>query len=410
MAWDFNHPAPMVHFDRAVHWLSGGGGPSFPFWLRLPAILADAGSLWLVWRLLGPRRHERSLAWALLVLAVSPTLVLVSGFHGNTDSVMVLFLLLSVLLVEDGRGTAAGAAFALACGVKVVPLVAAPALLLSLRGLRSRAAFLASAAVTVLVTWSPYLWQDPGAILAKVLGYRSLYGHWGLSFLASRAAPLGVRSRWLDAELQRFGPFLAMGAVLALTLLVNRSGWRAGAPERPRASGQVGLALLLFLTLTSGFGVQYLAWLPVFVVELGALASAAYAATSGVFLFLVYDLWAQGLPWDLADSNRVGDYAGRVDGPQLLCWLTVAALLWVALRRLVGRPRPSAAPTPERLATAGICAVIVFLPLAVRLAVPREGPRYGTDAGAVEAIRAGQARELEAYLAGKRRTASGAPR
>jgi hypothetical protein len=84
--------------------------------------------------------------------------------------------------------------------------------------------------------------------------------------------------------------------------------------------------------------VQYLAWLVPFAVGLGAGPMALYWATSGVFLFLVYDFWSQGLPWYLADSMRVGDYyfAG-LDYFHILCWLSVVALLWESWRQIQGR-------------------------------------------------------------------------
>src|ERR1700679_2804312 len=37
----FNHPPSMIHVLAAMMWLAKTTGIAFPFWLRLPAILAD---------------------------------------------------------------------------------------------------------------------------------------------------------------------------------------------------------------------------------------------------------------------------------------------------------------------------------------------------------------------------------
>src|ERR1035438_9344951 len=96
----FNHPPSMIYFLHFLSWLAGSTGLPFSFWIRLPSILADTGTLWLVWKML-PK--DRSF-WPLLLLACSPTLILISGFHGNTDSVVMFLVVLCVFLVERGAG------------------------------------------------------------------------------------------------------------------------------------------------------------------------------------------------------------------------------------------------------------------------------------------------------------------
>jgi tetratricopeptide (TPR) repeat protein len=106
------------------------------------------------------------------------------------------------------------------------------------------------------------------------------------------------------------------------------------AASRPRLFTQAGLVFLLFLSVSNGFGVQYLAWLAPWVAGLGWAPAALFYAASGVFLFLVYNFWAQGLPWYLADSIHVGDYAGYFDYAQVICWLSVLVALGVSWRSI----------------------------------------------------------------------------
>ena len=329
----FNHPPSMIHVLQAMDWLSRATGLSFSFWLRLPAILADAANLWLVWKLLGERVRERSIFWALLLLAVTPTLILISGFHGNTDSLVMFFVLLSVYLIQrDGNVWAAGAALGLAHCVKIYPLIAAPAIVLNLRGWPQRIKFCAAAGAAVLIGWSPFLFQDPHAVLGQVFGYRSAYGMWGIAYMLDQLSAAAPRLTPLNTAFQHFGAYVSLGLVWLVS-------WRMSRREpRPPLFSQIGLAFFLFLAVASGFGVQYLAWLAPWVVEQGWIAAGLFYASSGVFLFQVYNLWAEGLPWYLADSYNLGTFVGYTDYAQLICWVSLLAVLGLAVKRLFRLP------------------------------------------------------------------------
>lgn len=166
----FNHPPSMIHALAAMTWLTRKTGIFFPFWLRLPAIVADTLSLWVVCGIFSRRLHEPVVLWSLLLLAGSPILILVSGFHGNTDPVVMLFVLLSVWVAQDGIGGTdktdwlSGAALGAAMCVKVLPLIVLPVLFFYRPGWRRRAAFLCAAAIVIVAGWSPWLFRDPAAI------------------------------------------------------------------------------------------------------------------------------------------------------------------------------------------------------------------------------------------------------
>src|SRR6266446_5976561 len=96
----FNHPPLAAAFIRTIYqwdhipWLHEHG-ITFPFLLRFPGIISD---FVVVLVLLAAAKPLRLPVWSLLVLALSPVSLMVSGFHGNTDSVMVLFLVLAALM------------------------------------------------------------------------------------------------------------------------------------------------------------------------------------------------------------------------------------------------------------------------------------------------------------------------
>ncbi len=328
-AWDFNHPPSMIYALRAIGWLAQVTGLPFQFCLRLPGILADAGSLWLVWKLAGDRIAQRSTALALLFLAAAPVSIMVSGFHGNTDGVLIFFVLLSVWLSEKGiPAWAAGAVFGLSLCIKVSPVVAAPVMILYQTGIRRRLEFLAGVLAVPLIAWQPFLWQDPQQVYNSVFGYRSIAGIWGLSYLTSRLSAWLPSLAGMNASLIEQGPIVLLGACAAAAIYMNAHR------RRPRLYAQAGFIFFLFLSVASGFGLQYLAWLAPWVVELGALPAAIYFVASGLFLFSVYNFWSQGMPWYLADSNRIGPWGGYIELLQLFTWVSVVLLTWLAWKRI----------------------------------------------------------------------------
>jgi hypothetical protein len=394
----FNHPPSMIHLLHGLSWLGRVTALPFSFWLRLPAILADAANLWLIWKLLGARVREQSIFWALLLLAAAPTLILVSGFHGNTDSVVMFFVLLSVYLVEkDASVWAAGAALGLAHCVKIYPLIAAPAILLYLPSWNRRIKFCAAAGLVLLVAWSPFVFQDPRIVIGQVFGYRSSYGVWGLSYILDTLTARVPSLTPLNAAYERLGAYIALGLVCLVSFRLN-SGRMSEASQRPQLFSQVGLVFLLFLSVSSGFGVQYLAWLAPWVVEQGALAAVLFFTTSGIFLFLVYNLWAQGLPWYLADSYNIGTFVGYYDYSQLLCWISLLMVLWVAWTRLFPSPP---APIGWRWAAGVLAAVAIFAIVPPQLPTPE--PAGGKYEDAVRSINARSYLDLAALLSDRHR-------
>jgi hypothetical protein len=286
----FNSPPFIVHALRALGWLSDTTRLPFAFWLRFPCVVADAASLLLTWQLLARLQPRRDLTRPLLLVALSPVAVILSGFHGNTDPIMICFVLLAVWLAErGGRGLSAGAAFGLALSIKVAPLLYAPAFLCYLPDWRRRFRFCAAVALVWLACATPYVWQEPLTIARAVFGYGSLYGNWGWTYWLARwqAATLTFAHAPHDVT----GPHAFYAAAGKWLLLVTAGAFALRLNRRARRVPlflQCGLVTALFLALTPGFGPQYLAWL---VPWLGALAlwpALAFQLLGGVYLFVSY--------------------------------------------------------------------------------------------------------------------------
>jgi hypothetical protein len=202
-----------------INFLVDGSVAGLPFLIRVPASLADLATAVLVFELVRLRRPVRAAGLAALAVAVSPVLFVVSGFHGNTDPVFVMFALLSVyLLAVWGWAAAAGLCFAASVSIKLVPIVLGPVLLLAAArmGWRRLVAFGLGGAALFLPVWGPVLLTRWPEFRENVLGYQGIrVREWGLVPLAKWA---GVPTDWIDALI---GPGRFVVLLLAMGIPVR---------------------------------------------------------------------------------------------------------------------------------------------------------------------------------------------
>jgi hypothetical protein len=298
----FIHPPAVLHGLRMAGSLQDTTGLPLRFWLRAACALADAGTLVLLWTTFRSRAE-------LLIIALSPVSILISGFHGNTDPIMMYFVVAAVFFAERGNATRAGIAFGLACSVKLIPLTFAPAILLCLPGLRPRLKWLAASAVVWFALSLPYMAQEPLLILRSMLGYGSVTGVWGFSLISGL---LGT-GRIYDPAAK----WIALLAASFVPLVIKR-----------RLFAQCGLIAFSFLFLSPGFGLQYLAWTIPWTVLLGRRSMVVYHLIATAFALSVYVAASQntvaGIYADLLNSLHFPVMALM----GIVCWVAIAAIIW----------------------------------------------------------------------------------
>ena len=283
----FNHPPPMIHVLKALGYASRVSALPFKFWLRLLPIIAGIGSFFIVWRLLGDRKDRFAL---MIVLALCPISIMVDGYHGNTDSLMIMFVLLTIYLIENQAAPwLAGIAFGLANCVKIAPLMLVPVFILYLPHLKSRAQFALTAGGIFLACSLPYIVQDPIAVKNAVFGYQPVYGIWGISQLLVMFYPVPpVYANKPYDPIGIHGVFAYVLKYVTIAAILAGSIWMNVKKKRPRLFVQCGFVIAICLFLTSGFGMQYLVWLVPFVVVLGLRTTLIFYLVSTVYLLLKY--------------------------------------------------------------------------------------------------------------------------
>jgi len=335
--WYYNHPPLMSGLLWLLSPLVRHAPNGFPFLIRLPAICADVVSVIVTYRLVRFAWSERRALVCAIGVALSPILVMVSGFHGNTDPLfMCLVLLAADRLVIGRKAVVAGMILGLAINVKLVPLIVVPVFFFHLRTLAARVRFVFALVIVVLAGFGYHVLVAYPYMKKNVFDYAGLKGIWGITELCAAGYPDIVSLRGASVLKKLIALFITARAVML--------AWPGRAQDSPAAArrflGAIGWTFLIFLLLTPGFGVQYLAWLAIATFLCAPIGAIGFNLLGGAFMFSIYHYWNRGFPWNFADSDTVGAWRapqalfGRVAWIYLVVWATLMIReAWTGRRR-----------------------------------------------------------------------------
>jgi len=329
----YPYPPLWIWIEAGSEWLARATGLSFAVVVKLPVLLADLGIVTLLacWPL--DSRVGQRASW---LFALHPVSILVTSFHGQFDSIMLFFVLLSLRFQQSGRFDASALSLSAAIATKSFPALLLP-IFLTAQGVSRAFRYLLLATLPVLLLLLPYAVAGPAALAHELLGYGGVadfgwIGTWrALRWLATGALARSEAARWPAA----------IPAAKALFFVVYLAGLGALARRRlPWTPPQAALAVFLaFLTLYGAISAQYLLW----PVPLGALLPsawfAAYSLAATVALGGFYLFLAPGV----LTAATVGPLGPHPAGVAWACGtaaVLVASGAWLAA--LVRRGRASA--------------------------------------------------------------------
>lgn len=287
--------------------------------VQLAPIVADCAIAWLVQDHLGRRgAGERLRLLAAGLVALGPSFGIISGFHGQIDSVALLPAALAVWyweLATPGvrRAIVAGALIGLGVSIKTVPGLMLFALLPSVRSRREAAALVLPAIAVPVVAVAPFLIADPNATIDAFRTHRALTGFGGISLLTQP----DLAGMWLRSETIRLSPlteFLGdnefpltaalMSPLIALVLL-----------RRTPPTAAAALLWCALPLLSIGFSFQYVVWALPFALMAGYLWQVA-AVQAALLLPTVIFEWNpfEPPPVDLYVAIMALVWAGSLAG------------------------------------------------------------------------------------------------
>jgi uncharacterized membrane protein len=303
----FNHPPLTAHYLQLIFYLNHQAffqvsGLTFPVLLRLPGILADFVVLLVLLEI--PKKYAEITipTWALVLFALSPVSLMVSGFHGNTDPVMVMFLVLAASMGLKNKPVLSGLFLALSCQIKIVPLLFVPIFFFFWYDRGSGARFLLPFALGLLLSWSEALLKFPALFSKNVLSYSGFWGIWGITYwLRLTGLPeFNVVNFFHLPLLERIVITILKLVIIAAILLI---AWRRRKLSGKGLFDSLAYSWIIFFVFAPSVSAQYLIWFAPFVLVLSPVFYGWLAASSSLFLFFFYNVTAGGFPWYFAMST-----------------------------------------------------------------------------------------------------------
>ena len=330
----WNHPAPVILFMKLVAWLHNFVGLPFHFALKLLPVFADMGVSALIYHM-GSRRFGTTAAlWLMASYVASPAAIAISGYHGNTDCIMMLFILFTVMAFGK-RASLAGLFFGLAISTKYTPLLLLPLFALRCRSFGTALKFVVLSSLPVILFSAVFVHSFPERAIANIVTYGSTPGAWGLGHVRAL-----LESGWLGAP--------GKGVMLSITdlllawskplIVVGACSLAVLARFRPNVSllETVALTMGLFFALTPGFGVQYTVWLlPLFILAAPALGTVFNVAMS----HFVVNAFMNG---QVNDMDMINPEV-RVTAFSVVGWVAVVAFVIRGFQSLI---KPGATQPP----------------------------------------------------------------
>jgi hypothetical protein len=308
-------------------WLWAGGDLwAFARLIKLPGLAGEALALWALWRFAGRR--------AFVVYACLPSAILISGFHGNTDCLYAALVLAAAIAFDKERYFLSGVLWASALNVKLLPLALIPIAVLNLPGRRAFQRFVAGIALGGIPFIPPAL-AAAGAMYRNMVAYNSRPDNWGIVALLNRGVdspalrPIiePIREWWLTV-----GRYLILLSTTGVALLSRFRG-------RVPMTQQAALGAALFLVLTPGFGVQYVAFATPLLCMADWRTGAWWGWTSGLFIGAVYGTFL--VSWMPLQSVLWGMFPLGASALGMPAWAVLAHFVWKTARSAWA---PSASP------------------------------------------------------------------
>jgi uncharacterized membrane protein len=311
----FNHPPLIAYYLRAIYQLSHqpffrDNGLTFPFLLRLPGIIADLITVIALCWMTGQDRQFRIPTWALALFALSPVSIMVTGFHGNTDPVMVMLLVLASLSCLRGRSVWCGLFLALSCQIKIIPLLLLPIFFFFWLSRRRAVSFSLSFVLASLVLWAEPLLKFPTLFARNVLLYGSYWGIWGITYWLRLTNLAMFRMETFFYDISPMESFVVTVLKLIIIAAVLMIAWRRRNLGERALFDSVAYAWIVFFVFAPGVCAQYMVWLAPFALALSPVFYGWLAASSSLFLFFFYNVNAGQFPWyGVISDGRHGDWA-----------------------------------------------------------------------------------------------------
>lgn len=307
----------------------------FPQLFRIPGILADCMvGLLLVqfWRQRAPKAFVTQ-ALVFCGFAWSLSSLLVSGYHGNTDSLYAMLSFVSVLLIrQERRGLIAGVVLGLSCNVKIIPIILLPVLLALARTGAERGKVILGFCIA-LIPFAMQLAASGSVFVSNVLLYSSFPDYWGVIMFIRLVTGTSVLYDYWIAWYGIVGKIAIVGGITCVC-------WYASKKKIEDGFLLAAVCLCIFAVAAPGFSGQYFCLFPPFLYALSPRWGFRIATLTGLAMVASYLQFL--VSWYPLHSVHTALAGKETIFFGFLAWLALVVMLVKGLRAIwLGREFPA---------------------------------------------------------------------
>ncbi|MGF1666894.1 MAG: glycosyltransferase 87 family protein [Acidimicrobiia bacterium] len=295
----------------------------FAWFLKAPVIATDFLAALLIWRIVLERSGKEDARRSIVGFLLCPAVIVLSAYHGNTDSILATLLLGGAWAAHKGRWGWAGLLLGAAVNVKLLAIAGVVAVVFSVRGVRDFWRLALGASVT-FVPFLLILIADHEAVIDKVFRYTPSAEPWGIPWMLT-----GFNPDYVEGPNALAWWYLDHGTFIVSTALVVTA--IAARILRLDAIRAAFAGTATYLVFTPSIGVQHLAIVLPLAFAIPARNRWRLPTAASVFLVTVYAVFLVNL---VPLSSNHGRWPLPVIILGFLVWMAaLAALVSVLLRR-----------------------------------------------------------------------------
>lgn len=292
-----------MYWVGAARSFSDSTGLPFSFVVKSLFILADTSLIVLIYRYrqnfpnsgLNPKQGA-------LFYALNPIALYVSAYHGQFDSLPILFSTLGLLAVPHSA-TRVGFWLGLGIWIKSFPVLALPTAVKLSKEFRDRLILMVCSILLPLIGVGFYIQQydsSPKAVILRAISYNHGIGVWGYTYFLRLVGLWNENMAPLILQYFKFSRYIT---ILGLTIL-----WLIAIKKYEHPIRLYFITLLSFLAITHAFSIQYLLWIIPLAILCGETRGLLrYTLAAFSYAFLVYNTLILSfsitnlMPWPQAD-------------------------------------------------------------------------------------------------------------
>ena len=256
----FNHPPFAGELAVAILTVSKYTSIEFKILFRLLFSTLDYVIAFYIYKLLIDNKYK--LFYVGLYL-INPITFIFSAYHGNTDTSLGLFIVLSIYFISRQKFISAGIAFGLGVWVKWIILLALPALFFAIPENRTKRRYITSLIVTALLGYAWGLLDSPAVMIKSVFGYTGqlIQTTGGIPVWGNR-----IVIGWLQQLVNHaddgklVDTILSFNSPIVIIAVISYSWLQRHRTDSIGISRTVGEVFIIFYGLSNYWSFQYLVW------------------------------------------------------------------------------------------------------------------------------------------------------